>query len=499
MSKQQPNSSYNKLKNIFKEIHIIRAIQSNLHWDMEVMMPEQAVDARGEQLAFLEEQVVHRITAQEVSEMLDQAVAEVAKLDQWEQANLRNMKRIYTNYIAVDGKLMAQYSEICNKSNAVWREARANNDWEMLTPYLEKVVDMVRKIAEQRADYLSMTPYNSLLNEFDPGRTSAEIDEHFSYLSKELPEILGARMETQQVKDRWPFLVPTEAQKKLGVEYMQEMGFNFSSGRLDTSTHPFCNGGWPDIRITSRYDESDPITALYGILHEAGHALYEQQLPRAWRDQPVGCAHGMSLHESQSLFVEKQIGRHPKFISHLSKRMKVVFNEFGDTVDEHWLQQYMLHVQPSFIRVDADEVTYPMHIIMRYNIEKRLFDGDIGVRDMPRLWNAYSQELLGIIPPDDVSGCLQDIHWPSGLFGYFPTYTLGAMNAAQLAKAMNKAMPHWRDQLADGRLKPVIEWLGTHVHAYASLFGTANELIEHATGEILNPRYFIEHLRSRYL
>ncbi len=489
--------SYAQLKNLFAELHLIKSIQSTLSWDMEVMLPKDALVQRSQQMSFLTTLATNKLRDPRILDLMLYASEE--NLENWDVGNLRAMRRIHAHSNAVPVKLLAEYTEVSTHCSGIWRDARANNDWKMLEPYLERLVGIVRQIAQAKSACLNLFPYDALLDENDPGRKSAEIDQYFEFLATEIPPLLAQILEKQGPASKWPVEIPIEKQEKLGLEYIHDLGFDLNSGRLDISTHPFCNGDYPDIRITTRYDLNDPITALYGVLHETGHALYQQQLPRQWGGQPVGDACGMAVHESQSLFVEKQIGRHPKFIQGLYPRLKGTFDLAEDVLSAEQLRNYMLHVSPSFIRVDADEVTYPLHIILRYRIERQLIGGKIEVSDIPELWNQYMQELLGITPPDYNLGCLQDVHWPWGAFGYFPTYTLGAMNAAQLAHKLAEEMPNWGVLLQRGELRPLVEWLGRKVHNYGCLFATSNELLENATGEPLNPKYFVQHLNDRYL
>jgi carboxypeptidase Taq len=287
-------------------------------------------------------------------------------------------------------------------------------------------------------------------------------------------------------------------QEKLGTRLMQAVGFDFSRGRLDVSLHPFCGGATDDVRITTRYTESSFAGALMGVLHESGHALYEQNRPEKWRGQPVGLARGMTLHESQSLLIEMQAGRSREFVSYLATVLRDAFGGTGPAWSAENLYRICTHVEPGFIRVDADEVTYPAHILVRYEVEKALIEDRLRIGDLPAAFNDEIRKLLGLEVPNDRLGCLQDIHWPGGAWGYFPTYTLGAMAAAQLFDAACRAEPDVLPGLTRGDFTPLRAWLRANVHSRGSLLGT-DELLQAATGRALGAEAYQTHLQRRYL
>jgi carboxypeptidase Taq len=329
----------------------------------------------------------------------------------------------------------------------------------------------------------------------------AQLDPLFGELARDLPGFVEQVLDHQKsrpepVLPTGPFPIPV--QRDLATELMQVLGFDFEAGRLDISHHPFCGGAAGDVRITTRYSEEDFTESLMGVLHETGHALYEIGLPEAWRYQPVGHALGMAIHESQSLLVEMQVSRSRPFLEFALPRMQAAFGGSGPAWDVDNFHRLYTRVQRGFIRVAADEVTYPLHVVLRYRLERAILSGDLPLAELPDAWNAGMQELLGIEPPNDALGCLQDVHWPSGAFGYFPTYTLGAMAAAQLYAAARRAMPNLEDDIAEGRPAALVDWLRTNVHGRGSL-QTAEELMTVATGEPLNPKIFLDHLTHRYL
>ena len=279
---------------------------------------------------------------------------------------------------------------------------------------------------------------------------------------------------------------------------MAAIGFDFDRGRLDVSHHPFCGGGSEDIRITTRYDIDDFSSSLMGIMHETGHAMYEMGLPKAWRYQPVGAPLGMAIHESQSLLIEMQVCRSRSFLNYAGPLMQEFFGVNNNELGIENLYRLYTHVEPGFIRVDADEVTYPAHIILRYRLERALISGDLSLPDLPTAWNDGMQKLLDIEPPNNRLGCLQDIHWPSGDFGYFPTYTLGAMIAAQLYYAAKLDIPSIESEIEEGKFSTLMTWLSKNIHSHGSRF-SADQLLNTVTGSSLDPAIFQSHLKNRYL
>jgi carboxypeptidase Taq len=291
---------------------------------------------------------------------------------------------------------------------------------------------------------------------------------------------------------------PAARQKALGEQLMATLGFDFTHGRLDESLHPFCGGVPDDVRLTARYDESDLASGLMAVLHETGHGLYNAGLPKAWRRQPVGAPRSTALHESQSLLVEMQVCRSRAFQDYLAPLLAATFEVDGAAASADGLYRQAIRVERSLIRVDADEVTYPLHIILRYRLEQALLSGDLAVADLPGAWNEGMAELLGVVPPSDREGVLQDIHWPTGAIGYFPCYTLGALMAAQLFEALAVAVPDIAEQIGRGEFGALVGWLRRHVHEQGSLPET-QELLLQATGRPLMPEPFLAHLERRYL
>lgn len=491
-------SAYVKLEERFGKIAAVGQAAAILHWDAAVMLPEGASEGRGEQLAALESVTHDWLTDARVGEWLEAAKAE--KLDGWKVANLREMGRKYKHATAVPGDLKERFVKCSTETEMRWRSAKKDNDFAGFAPHLEKLLDLVREMAQAKAAAFGVNAYEALLDEYDPGRKVSEIDAAFAPLEKELPALIEAACaKTKAMNASLPLVsVPVDRQKALGQRLMRAIGFDFGHGRLDESAHPFCGGVADDIRITTRYDEADFSRALMGVIHETGHAMYERGLPGAWARQPVGEARGMAFHESQSLLMEMQVCRSREFFDFLAPQVREVFGVRGDAWEAESLYCGYTRVERSFIRVDADEVTYPAHVLLRYRLEQKMIAGDLKLKDLPGAWAEGMQSLLGIVPPDDAKGCLQDIHWPGGAFGYFPTYTLGAMIAAQLYAAAKKDKPEIPGEISKGNFAPLLAWLREKVHGKASLLGQS-ELLKEATGQALDAGVYLAHLRRRYV
>lgn len=494
-------TAYEELSRKFKRLHALQEAQGMLGWDMSAMMPAGGAEARTEQLATLSVVCHEILTDPSLDELFDRASAETKGLDAWTQANLSEMRRRWLHATALESDLVEALSKACKRCEMVWRKARPAADFAAVLPALTEVLNLTRQAAAAKAERLGCSLYDALLDEYEPGGQSARIDAVFADLAAFLPGFLSDVLDRQAAQPaalplKGPF--PIAKQEALARKLMAAVGFDFEHGRLDTSLHPFCGGVPDDVRITTRYNEDDFTIALMGVLHETGHAMYERGLPRDWRLQPVGEARGMAMHESQSLMVEMQACRSREFVGFLAPLAREAFGGSGPAWEADNLLRHYNEVKPDFIRVDADEVTYPAHVILRYRLEKALIAGEMELEALPTEWNRGMQELLGITPPDDRLGCLQDIHWYDGAWGYFPTYTLGAMTAAQLFAAAKKAHPEIPEALGRGDFAPLMGWLRQHVHSQASSAGF-EQILEKATGEPLNPAVFKAHLKARYL
>ncbi len=494
-------NAYTRLEHRFARLSALGDASGILGWDQQTTMPLGAADRRSEQLATLAVLSHEILTAPETGDLLGTAEQGATELEAWQQANLREMRRDHAHATALPADLVEARSKAASRCEIAWRQARADADFNAIAPLLAEVLVVERAAGEAKGAALGLSPYDALLDGYDPGMRQARIDPLFADLRAELPGLLGEVLERQAAVGPalpldGPF--PAEIQKAIGQRLMGVVGFDTSRGRLDISTHPFCGGATDDVRITTRYDEADFSTALMGVLHESGHALYEQGRPRDWLSQPVSSARGMTMHESQSLIFEMQACRSRPFIAHLAPLLREAFGRSGPAWEAENIFRVYTHVEPGFIRVDADEVTYPAHILLRYGMETALIAGDMKVVDIPGAWNDGMKELLGLDVPNARLGCLQDIHWHGGSFGYFPTYTLGAMAAAQLFAAARVAEPELMEAIGRGDFVPMLRWLRTHIHAKGSLL-TTDELLTEATGAPLDSLVYRAHLRARYL
>jgi carboxypeptidase Taq len=490
--------AYRALESRFKQLADIRGALAILNWDQQAMMPKGGNDVRAEQMATLQQIAHERLTSAETGAWLDEAEQEQDGLDAWQAANVREMRRSYVRATALEPELVAALARATTKAEMLWREARAKADFSQLRPALEEVLRLTREEAAAKAEALGLAPYDALLEGYEPGLTSAEIDRLFAPLATFLPDFLEQVLARQEPPLPITGQFPAARQKALGERLMAALGFDFDHGRLDESAHPFCGGVPDDIRMTARYDESDAASGLMAVLHETGHALYNAGLPKAWRGQPVGRSRSLAVHESQSLLIEMQVCRSRAFLGYLAPLLAETFGGNGAALTADNLYRRAIRVERSLIRVDADEVTYPLHIILRYRLEPALLAGDLALADLPGAWNEGMRELLGITPPTDREGCLQDIHWAGGAFGYFPCYTLGAMMAAQLSEALRAALPELDSLIARGDFRPLLAWLRANIHEQGSLLDTRS-LLTRATGRPLEPQPFLDHLRHRYL
>ena len=492
--------AYDQLEARFKKASILGDALSVLHWDMATMMPDGGAEARAEQLALLKTLAHQAITGEDMADLLDRARAEAG--DDWERANLHEMHRDWVHAAAVPADLVDAMAKAESACEMIWRQARPNADFAAVLPSLREILNLTIQAGQAKAEALGVGIYDALLDQYEPDGRSADIDAVFVDLESFLPDFIGQVLDAQAARPQphlpaGPF--PVERQRALGQQVMALLGFDFHCGRQDVSAHPFCGGYPEDVRITTRYDTADFTSALMGVIHETGHALYDFGLPGGrWRSQPVGRARGMQMHESQSLLMEMQACRSRGFIDHAAPLMREALGGTGAGWDAENLYRLGTQVERGFIRVDADECTYPAHVIIRYGLEKALIEGRMDLADLPQAWNQGYQRLLGITPPDDRLGCLQDIHWFGGSWGYFPTYTLGAMTAAQLFAAAKQADPSIEPGIAHGDFKPLLAWLRDNVHAKGSSLSTRDLLIQ-ATGKPLDGAIFKAHLRARYL
>ena len=501
MSLVNDRNAYDRLVVRFARIATIHEASGVLGWDAAAMMPEGGGAARGDQLAVLAGLAHGQLIAPATADDLDEAEAAGADPDPWGAANLALMRHAHIRATATPPDLVEAQARANSACEKIWREARRTSDFSLVRTALEEVIGLVREQAAALGPALGLSPYDALMDGYQRGITAADVAPVFAnyevFLKRALPEVeeRQARM-APPLRPVGPF--PADRQEEICRRLSQAAGLEAAHSRLDRSAHPFCGGTPTDVRITTRYDESDFATSLLGVMHETGHALYERGLPVAYARQPVGESAGMAAHESQSLIVEMQACRSDAFLASLGPKLLAQFGGDPAVYAPENLARLWRHVKRGFIRVDADEMTYPAHVILRFRLEQAFLSGDLAVADLPGAWNDGMQELLGITPPDDARGCLQDIHWYDGGVGYFTSYSLGAMAAAQLMAAARRAVPELDDALGRGDLSPLVSWLRTAVHAQGNRLGF-NELLQSATGKALDPKDFEGHLTKRYL
>lgn len=491
---------YKQLELEWKRLHALRGALSLLRWDAAVMMPRGSAGGRGEQLAALETECHAVLTSPKVSRLLERAVAGQGGLDEWELANLREMRRQRDHAFAVPSSLISRLARATTQAESAWQEARRQNRFELLAPSLEEVLALVRDKAALLGQALALDPYDALVDEWSPGVTSGLIDTLSKAYARRVPGLVREAIAAQAAAPALPLegKFTASRQRALVTEVLRAVGFPFDRGRLDEASHAFTEGFSGDIRVTMCIDPRDPFVALLGALHEAGHALYDLGLPARWLDQPVGQARGMALEESQSLLLEMLIGRSQSFVRFLRPQLGKHFGVSGPAWSDDNLYRVLTRVARSAVRVDADELTYPLHVMLRTDLERRLLDGRLAVRHLRDAWNAEMQQRLGVEPRDDTQGVLQDVHWADAAFGYFPLYLVGAAIAAQLAEGLRRDVPELETQIAVGDFRGLTGWLRTAVHGQGARL-SLQDLVREATGKPLAAAAALRHLERKYL
>jgi carboxypeptidase Taq len=493
-----PTPAYEQLRLHYRRMHHFEHLGAMAGWDRAANMPPKGNGARAEALAELAA-LLHRLrTDGTLADHIERAEAE--PLDDAQRANLREIRRDWRDANALPESLVQRRQLATARCEHAWRTQRRANDWTGFLENFREVLAIAREEAQLLSQQTGLSRYDALMDRFEPGMRTETVDHLFGELRQWLPGLIARVVERQA---REPVRLPQgpfarDRQRALCEEVMRLLGFDFDAGRLDTSTHPFSGGVPEDVRLTTRYRDDELMQSLMGTIHETGHGRYEQNRPRDLLGQPVSLARSMAIHESQSLAFEMQLGRHPGFAQRLAG---LLAEHFGaqPAFEPDNLARLLTRVQRGRIRVDADEVTYPAHVILRYEIERPLVEGEIEPEDIPALWDAKMRELLDIDTRGDFAdGPLQDVHWPEGLFGYFPCYTLGAMYAAQWFAAMRRTMPDLDARIARGDLAGVFDWLRDNIWSQGSRW-TTDELALRASGQTLDPAHFKTHLHARYL
>lgn len=483
----------------YKKLESLGHAQSILSVDEAVMMPEGGGEKRAEAMATLAAMSHELASSPQVGEW----IAKAAPDSEDHKIALSESARTYRNLTCLSSGFVQKKVEACVRSEQLWRKLRPHGNWAEFLPAFETVIELTREEASLRAAALKLDPYDALIEQYDPGSRVATIAPVFAelkaFLKDFIPEALDAQDKRRAKRPQKAFAGPyaIEKQKALGEKLMKAIGFDFHHGRLDVSHHPFCGGVPSDVRMTTRYKTEEFLSALMGILHETGHGLYEQGLPKHWSHWPAGSARGMAAHESQSLFVEMQMSRSAAFWDFALPLARQHLGLEDWTVED--VLSRVHHVERGLIRVDADEVTYPLHVILRFELEQELISGRMNARDIPDAWDAKMTEYLGLSTRGNMKdGPMQDVHWPAGAFGYFPSYTLGALMAAQQWAAIERQHPGVSDEIRAGNFSTVNDWRRTNIWHKASFLSTP-DLMRQATGEPLSAKYYIGHVQRRYL
>jgi carboxypeptidase Taq len=498
------NKAYDELCGVWTRLYHLSHLRAMADWDQAAMMPAKGQTARANAMAELEGLMHGLRTEPRLADLLVRAEGE--PLDALERANLGEMRRDWRASNALPQSLVQARSLAGARCEHAWRSQRPANDWAGFLGNFRDVLRLGREAAQRLSDDTGLAPYDALMDLFEPGMTGVEVDRVFGDLQQWLPGLVQQVRARQADEADAAACTPSEpsvsypkaAQRALCLDVMAMLGFDFDAGRLDESAHPFSGGVPEDTRLTTRYSEAALMPSLMGTIHETGHGRYEQNLPREWLGHPVSNPRSMAIHESQSLSFEMQLGRSRAFAGVLGPMLAQRFGARA-AFEPDALHRSMTRVSPGLIRVDADELTYPAHVILRYRIERALIEGSAEAEDIPALWDEAMQTLLGLDTRGNFKdGCLQDVHWSGGAFGYFPCYTLGAMYAAQWFAAIRRECPDLDARIARGDFAPVFDWLREHIWSQASRWSTA-ELAQRASGEALNPAHFRRHLEARYL
>ena len=492
------SNSYKKLKDIFHESSIVSDIEGILHWDMATNMPVNARIHRADQLAFMAKFKHNLLSNNQVNDLINQTNEN--KLSVKDRANFCEMKREHLFISALPKDLIEALSKASAECEGLWQLARKECNFKLVQKSLDELINLTIKESEILSEKLKCSKYEALVQKYEPLANIKNISNVFEDLQPFLLKTIDQIIDKQK-NDTFLSIkksISSNTQNKIANLLMKKVGFDFSRGRLDKSEHPFCGGSTEDIRITTRYSEDDPFSSLEGVMHETGHAIYELGLPKEWQHQPAGRSRGMAMHESQSLLIEMQITRSLAFKKFLSSLLKTSFNFIGNQWSPTNLYTLGTRVNKTYIRVEADEVTYPLHIVLRFNLEKMIINKSLQTKDIPEMWNIEYKKLFGLEVDNDSNGCLQDIHWYAGLIGYFPTYSIGALAAAQFAYALRKQLPELDKEIELGNFQTLIRWLNTNIHEKASFYST-NEILEQVTNSSLNGKYFKEYIINRYL
>ncbi|HSM72171.1 MAG TPA: carboxypeptidase M32 [Anaerolineales bacterium] len=488
-----------QLREILGEVSDIGRAASVLGWDQQVNIPPKGHEARGQQLATLSKIAHEKATADEVGKLLDDLKEEFDGADPAsdEAAMLRVASRDYDKATRVPPEFIAERAVVSSKAFEAWGEAREKSDFSIFQPHLEKVVELVRRYVSffPPADH----PYDTLLDDYEPGMKTAEVQAIFDELRPQQVELIKAIASKEQVKDDFLFVEYDEKRMiDFGVDVVTKYGYDWSRGRQDKALHPFeTTFSVNDVRITTRFEEDNPTATLFSTMHEAGHAMYEQGVNPAYERTPLESGTSLAVHESQSRMWENLVGRSLPFWEHFFPPFQKTFpSQLGD-VDVKSFYKAINKVEPSLIRVNADEATYNLHVMLRLELEIAMVEGAVEIKDLPELWNTKMEEYLGVTPPNDAQGVLQDVHWSGGSIGYFSTYALGNLISAQLWEKINEDIGDLDDQIRKGNFSELLAWLRVNIHQHGHKF-EPQTLVERVTGSKITPDPYVRYLTTKY-
>ncbi|MDE3046287.1 MAG: carboxypeptidase M32 [Verrucomicrobiota bacterium] len=497
------NKIYEELVERSKEIQRYQGILTLLHWDQETCMPAGGITARSEQVAQLSAFIHEQRTSRSFKALLNKLVyintgrPKVKHLSRTQQACLREWSRDFWRATKLPASFVKTFSQVTSEASQIWAMAKKDNNFKLFAPFLKKIIEL----NQQKAEIWGFEdhPYDALLEAYEPCMTSQRVSHIFDGLEHEIKHLLNKIQDAKKIDHRFlQKTVSEEKQKEIGKWIMSKMPVDESYTRLDISSHPFSMAIHPcDSRITTRHVPNAFMSNIFSVLHESGHSMYEMGLPAEQWGTPLCEAASLSVHESQSRWWETLIGRSLPFWKHHYPELQKILPSHLQHVSLEQFYRAINHVAPSFIRVEADEVTYCLHIILRFDIEKRLISGKLAVQDLPDAWNAKFKELFGMTPPTNAQGCLQDIHWSLGDFGYFPTYALGNILAAQLFVPFAKHHPNWEEQIKKGDLAFIREWLKENVHRHGRLY-SLDEIVKKVTGKPLSEAAYCHYLKKKY-
>jgi carboxypeptidase Taq len=501
---QTPSTTYKKLMAKYRDLTILRSAESIINWDMETMMPPRAINLRSQQLALLST-IEHKMaTDPETGRLLQQITKtpEHDKLDNLQKRNIHLIQKNYDEQTKLPEKLVAQIAKQSALTIDTWKKAKKTKNYNMFRPQLEKLLQLEKQAAQILMDVKeTKTPYDALIDIYEPKMTTQTITKTFNELKQGITTILNKCQTSPKQPD--PTIlkqkVPIETQRKIAKTLTAFLGYDTTTpkagGRIDETEHPFTTGYYDDVRITTHYYETNFTSSIFSILHETGHALYEQGYKHEWMYQPIGAEASMGFHESQSRTTENIIGRSQEFWTHFLPKLKQQTNLKNLKLNTfvHAINQ----VKPSKIRIEADEVTYGIHIIIRFNIERDLFADKITTKELPQTWNQNYKDNLGIKVENDSEGVMQDTHWAGGAFGYFPSYALGNIYSGQILATMEKTLPNWRKQLEKGNFTNTKQWLTKNIYTQGRLYDPA-QLIKKITGTQLNVKPYLNYLNQKY-